>query len=277
MNSKNTGVTSLDWESIYSQLSSGQRLQLKQHRLDRQVDSTNAVALQQFCRGNDLPAVCFAESQTRGRGRNGRHWVSPESQNIYMSLAWRFKLNIEKLQALSLAVGVVVADVLKTYGVDVDLKWPNDIQVRGKKLAGVLLESSIKMTDEINLVIGIGLNVFMPDEYATIIDQPWTDLTRECDVKYDLDRNKIAGELLSAIMSLCSEYEKTGFKSYQRRWQDYDICTGSDVQVNEVEAIHYGTCLGINEEGALKVMVAGNEKVFYAAEVSLRVNADVID
>jgi len=272
MNKMKAEMASLDWVDICSQLSAEQRLQLKGHRLDQQVDSTNDVALQQFCRSDDLPAVCFAESQTRGRGRNGRNWVSPESQNIYMSLVWRFKLGVEKLQALSLAVGVVVADVLKAYGVDASLKWPNDVQVDGKKLAGVLLESRIKKTGEVNLVIGIGLNVSMADTDSAIIDQPWTDLARENDNAYDLDKNRIAGELLSAIMGLCNEYEKTGFKLYQHRWHEYDICTGAEIKVVEAETTHYGTCLGINDEGALKVMIDGNEKVFYAAEVSVRVN-----
>ena len=265
-------VASLEWVAIYRQLSTEQRLQLKRHRLDQEVDSTNDVALQQFCRSDDLPAVCFAETQTRGRGRNGRNWVSPESQNIYMSLVWGFKLSAEKLQALSLAVGVVVADILKAYGVDASLKWPNDVQVKGKKLAGILLESRIRRSGEVCLVIGIGLNVFMADADAAIIDQPWTDLTRENDIADDLDRNKIAGELLSATMQLCNEYEKTGFKLYQHRWHEYDICTGAEIKVVEAETAHYGTCLGINDEGALKVMIDGNEKVFYAAEVSVRVN-----
>ena len=277
MNKNSTGVALLDWQAICSRLGTEQRLQLKQYRLDQQVDSTNDVALQQFCQSEDLPAVCFAESQIRGRGRKGRHWVSPESQNIYMSLAWEFELSIDDLQALSLAVGVVVVDVLKTYGVAASLKWPNDIQVKEKKLAGVLIESRIKVRDRVNLVIGIGLNISMHDVGTADIDQPWTDLVREKNVTYDLDRNKIAGELLSAIMQLCSEYEKTGFMSYRHRWFDYDICTGAEVKVSEAGTVHYGTCLGINDDGALRVMVNGNEKVFYAADVSVRVGADVIN
>lgn len=266
-------MASLDWNVILTQLSAEQTLQLKAYSLVKQVGSTNEMALQEFCRKDNLPAVCFAESQTHGRGRNGRCWVSPESQNIYMSVAWRFKSGIEILPALSLAVGVVIADVLNSYGLDVSLKWPNDIQVKGKKLAGVLLESQVKVSGEVNLVIGVGLNVYMPDMDALNIDQLWTDIVREKNSINDLDRNEMAGKLLSAIMCLCSGYEKTGFASYRQKWLDYDVCSGVEVQLIEAGKINTGQCLGINEKGALRVLIDGDEQIFYAADVSVRVSA----
>jgi BirA family transcriptional regulator, biotin operon repressor / biotin---[acetyl-CoA-carboxylase] ligase len=270
-------MASLDWGKITDQLNEGQLLQLKQYRLEREIGSTNEVALEEFCRSGGLPAVCFAEMQTTGRGRLGRVWVSPKSENIYMSLAWEFALNINELQALSLAVAVVVADILKSYGVDAGLKWPNDIQVKGKKLAGILLESSIKPSGRINLVIGIGLNIMMPDAEAAAIEQPWTDLARESGEGYGLDRNKIAGKLLSSMMRLCMEYETTGFEPYRERWQGYDVCTGMDVQVTDAGNVYNGACLGINDKGALRVMVDGVEQEFYGAEVSLRVNKNAVN
>jgi BirA family biotin operon repressor/biotin-[acetyl-CoA-carboxylase] ligase len=267
----------LDWQTIRRQLRAEQRLQLLQYRLDHKVDSTNNIALQHFSGCADLPAVCFAECQTQGRGRHGRRWVSPESQNIYMSLAWGFKRPIDELALLSLAVGVVLVDILRLYGVDADLKWPNDIQVRGKKLAGVLLESRLKTVGEVNLVIGIGLNVSMADTDAAGIEQAWTDLSQEKDAHCTLQRSKIAGELLSAIMQLCNDYEVTGFKPYREKWLDYDICTGAEVQVVDASRVFYGRCLGINDKGALRVMVDGYEQIFYAADVSVRVNSNAVN
>lgn len=268
-------MASLNWQGVSDQLPEEQKLQLKQYRLENEVGSTNELALQQFCRSGNLPAVCFAESQTRGRGRHGRYWVSPESENIYMSLAWNFELDINDLQSLSLAVGVAVVDMLKCYGVKASLKWPNDIQLQGKKLAGILLESSIKTPGQVNLVIGIGLNVSMSADMNEVIDQPWTDLDRETDC--ELDKNEIAGKLLSSIMQLCTEYEKTGFESYRDRWQSYDICTGASVQIKDGDNIFAGICLGINNKGALRVMVDGDEQVFYGADVSIRVNKDAVN
>jgi len=271
-------MTSLDWNAICRQLHKEQWVQLKQYRIENKVDSTNEVALQQFCRSGDLPAVCFAESQVQGRGRHGKNWVSPESENIYMSLAWGFAQDIDELQPISLAVGVVVADILSAYGLKISLKWPNDIQVQGKKLAGILLESSIKAPGQVNLVIGIGLNISMPSDLGgSTIDQPWTDLARESKAGCELDKNEIAGNLLSSIMRLCAEYEKTGFEPYRDRWQDYDVCTGASVQIKDSDKTYTGTCLGINDKGALRVVVDGDEQIFYAADVSIRVNKDAVN
>jgi len=87
--------------------------------------------------------VCLAESQRQGRGRRGRHWHSPPGRNIYLSLLWRYPEGPEVLAGLSLAVGVVIARVLREAGVDdLALKWPNDLLCRGRKLGGVLLESA---------------------------------------------------------------------------------------------------------------------------------------
>lgn len=269
-------MTILNESLIRRHLSAAQSKKLKHYLLEKSVSSTNDIAMQKFCKSGNLPGVCFAESQTQGRGRHGRHWVSPESQNIYMSLAWGFKLNIERLPLLSLAVGAVVADVLSAYCEDISLKWPNDIQIKGRKLAGVLLESHIKDSGQINLVIGVGLNVHMPIADGTGIDQLWTDMSQQQSQTEHLDRNEIAGQLLSAIMQLCSEYETTDFEPYKEKWMHYDICTGAEVQVKEADITHAGTCLGINDSGALRVMIDSSERVFYAADVSLRVNKHAV-
>lgn len=263
----------LNWQKIFSQLNSEQCNQLKRHRLDAEVGSTNEIAMESFSKNDDIPAVCLAEAQTSGRGRNGRHWVSPQSQNIYMSVVWRFNNGMDTLPALSLAVGVVVADIIKNYGIDVDLKWPNDVLVKGKKIAGVLIESRIKPNGSIDAVIGVGVNVAMGVKDSVMIDQPWSDLDTEKTIKEELDRSQIAGKLLSAIMSLCSNYEQKGFDEYRPRWLEYDICSGREVQILENDMTYYGDCVGIDETGALKVVVDGVEKLLYAADVSVRVSA----
>lgn len=264
----------LNWQAISHQLNEEQKLQLKEYRLETEVGSTNEIALQQFCRHDILPAVCVAESQTQGRGRHGRSWISPKSANIYMSLAWAFSVDINELQRLSLATGVVIAEMLESYGLQVDLKWPNDIQLKGKKIAGILLESQIKKSGQINLVMGVGLNIDMPNAEAVDIDQLWTDMRRENKTGVDLNSNEIAGKLLCRMMQLCNEYEKLGFEPYRNKWQNYDVCTGMSVKIKEAEKVCYGTCLGINDEGALRVMIDGGEQIFYGADVSIRVGQD---
>lgn len=265
---------SLDWRVINNQLQQEQRLQLKQYRLEDEIESTNEMALNVFCKTGSLPAVCFAEKQSCGRGRNGRNWVSPRSQNIYMSLAWQFNLSIVELQSLSLAVGVVVAELMGSYGVGASVKWPNDVLVKGKKLAGVLLESHIKTVGKINLVIGVGLNVSMSDSSVEAIDQPWTDMAAEVKALQIIDRSKLAGELLAAVMTLCSNYEKTGFHPYRKKWLNFDICVDSEVRIVADNVVYNGLCTGIDSQGALRVIIDGSEKVFYAADVNVRLTAN---
>ena len=265
---------SLDWRVINNQLQPEQRLQLKQYRLKDEIESTNGLALEMFCKQGSLPAVCFAETQTRGRGRNGRSWRSPRSANIYMSLAWQFNMSVAELQTLSLAVGVVVVELMNAYGVDASLKWPNDVLVKGKKLAGILLESHIKTSGTINLVIGVGLNVSMTGSAAGAIDQPWTDMACEVRAPQTVDRSRVAGELLAAVMSLCSNYQKSGFEPYRKKWLDHDICVGSEVSIVADKVVYNGLCTGLDSQGALRVIIDGIEQVFYAADVNVRLTAN---
>jgi len=79
------------------------------------------------------------------------------------------------------------------------------------------------------------------------------------------------------MMNLCSDYEATGFEPYRERWLDYDVCTGAEVRVVDGDMTYYGRCLGINDKGALRVMIKGQEQVFYAADVSVRVNKDAVN
>ena len=190
-----------------------------------------------------------------------------------MSVVWRFNNGMDTLPALSLAVGVVVADIIKNYGIDVDLKWPNDVLVKGKKIAGVLIESRIKPNGSIDAVIGVGVNVAMGVKDSVMIDQPWSDLDTEKTIKEELDRSQIAGKLLSAIMSLCSNYEQKGFDEYRPRWLEYDICSGREVQILENDMTYYGDCVGIDEAGALKVMVDGVEKLSDSGRLKKSLNS----
>ena len=98
-------------------------------------------------------------------------------------------------------------------------------------------------------------------------------MLEEINMNRDLDRSVMAGELLSALMQLCSDYQKNGFEFYRKKWAEYDMCAGHDVQVIAENDHYNGVCMGINNKGALRVMVDGAEQIFYAAEVSVRVQA----
>src|SRR5690606_4226150 len=122
-------------------------------------------------------AVLLAERQTAGRGRRGRHWASPLAANLYLSASRRYGGGLARLGGLSLAAGTAVAEALRALGASgVQLKWPNDLVIGGRKLGGLLVEGSGEPAGAARAVVGLGLNVRMPETEGGRIDQPWTDL-----------------------------------------------------------------------------------------------------
>ncbi|HEY0894151.1 MAG TPA: biotin--[acetyl-CoA-carboxylase] ligase, partial [Cellvibrio sp.] len=129
------GLDLLDLEKIEAQIHSSLPIKLN---LFPQIDSTNAYLMRHT---NPALQVCLAESQSAGRGRRGRVWVSPFAQNIYCSIGWGFEGGVAALEGLSLAVGLVIVRTLQCYGIaGLELKWPNDVLYHDHKLAGVLIE-----------------------------------------------------------------------------------------------------------------------------------------
>ena len=232
--------------------------------------STSEDAMQRLAAGDSAPFAVLAEHQRAGRGRRGRHWASPLAGNLYMSLAWRFPVGAPRLEGLSLAVGVVIADVLERQGLGgrVGLKWPNDIWVGRRKIGGVLIELSGNLEDACAAVIGIGINGHLPAAAATDIDQPWTDLWQETGVRPD--RTLLAGELLGRLVALLEQFADAGFAPWQARWQALDALCGKQVTVATATRSIEGRARGVDAHGALQLEVQGDVLVFHGGEVSLR-------
>ncbi|EED34157.1 biotin-[protein] holoenzyme synthetase putative transcriptional repressor of biotin synthesis (BirA family) [Luminiphilus syltensis NOR5-1B] len=148
-----------------------------------EVGSTNEVLLRRAFMADDPLTihgkVFLAEQQLGGRGRRGRSWVSPMAQNLYLSIGWCFDAGVEAMAGLSLAVGVAVAGgIRECCGVDVSLKWPNDVYLAGHKVGGVLIETAGDASGPCAAVIGIGINVAMRGASSNAITQDWTALER---------------------------------------------------------------------------------------------------
>ena len=140
-----------------------------------QIQSTNTY-LAECAKTVQSGRVCFAESQTAGRGRRGRQWVSPFGSNLYLSILWQFDNGFAAISGLSLAIGVAVVRALSEIGInEIGLKWPNDIYWQHKKLGGILIEVSGESSGECHAIIGLGLNLYLPEKETTGITQPWTD------------------------------------------------------------------------------------------------------
>ena len=237
------------------------------------VDSTNDFVMSRVHRFLDGYLVCVANHQTHGRGRNGRQWQSPENSNIYMSVGFQMtEVSASSLSGLSLACGVSIANVVNGLGVLPQLKWPNDILVLGKKLAGVLIETRIK-GPELSVVIGLGLNVSMSDKAATLIDQPWTDLhSNDVSLSDGHDNNWLVAQLILSLVETCNIYKRDGIQPFLKDWSKYDILKGQDVLVLANGEEDRARVIGLNNDCSLRVEVGGCEKNIYAADVKIKLH-----
>lgn len=235
------------------------------------LDSTNAEALRSVGRGEVAPFIVLAEQQSAGRGRRGRKWVSPFAENIYYSLVLRIEGGMRQLEGLSLVVGLAVLSALRDIGTaNAGLKWPNDVLVGSKKIAGILLELIGDPADVCHVVLGIGINVNM--KTAEEVDQAWTSVQLE--TSKSINRNEFIVILNARLQQYLQRHEAQGFAAMQSEWEENHLWQGREVSltagINKVD----GTVLGIDQQGALRIDVAGTEKVFSGGELSLRLRHD---
>lgn len=236
-----------------------------------EIDSTNthmkALALQ----GEPSGSVCLAEWQRGGRGRLGRQWVSPFGSNLYLSLLWRFAAGPAALTGLSLAIGVALARALQTSAeAGLGLKWPNDLQWRGRKLAGILVEIAGESGGPGHAVIGIGINVRMPESAAATIQQPWIDLARIA--KRVPSRNTLAGRVIEELVIALETFEQHGLTPLLDEWRALDVTAGRAVQLQLPTGVIDGESRGIDESGALVIQVGSELRRFASGEISLRMS-----
>ncbi|HSN23589.1 MAG TPA: bifunctional biotin--[acetyl-CoA-carboxylase] ligase/biotin operon repressor BirA, partial [Methylomicrobium sp.] len=216
----------LDGNKINAQLGADAKAWISSLEIHDLIDSTNTYLSGLARQHAPSGFICLAERQTAGKGRRGRQWVSPYGNNIHLSILWRFQHGPAALSALSLAIGVAVIRALKAQGVDdIGLKWPNDVYSQGKKLGGILIEIAGENEGPCHAVIGLGLNLFLPEEEAGPIDQPWTDLSRIAGNR-KISRNQLTASLINHLLTVIVGFEQHGFEAFRREWRAYDCLQG---------------------------------------------------
>lgn len=232
------------------------------------LDSTNSELLRrQTPAGGAM--VLLAEQQTGGRGRRGRAWASPVAANLYLSIARHFSGGLARLGGLSLVAGIAVAEALRAQGfADVGLKWPNDLVVDGRKLGGLLVEGGGEHGGPIRAVIGIGINVRMPETFAAAIDQPWIDLAAMA--ASAPSRNAIAAQVLTRLLPVLEQFDEEGLAPFLPRYASLDALAGREVLIHSAASTEQGLAEGIAADGALRVRMAGRIRNVHAGEVSVR-------
>jgi BirA family biotin operon repressor/biotin-[acetyl-CoA-carboxylase] ligase len=235
------------------------------------VGSTNAAAVTLVGEQMPAPFIVLAERQTAGRGRRGRKWVSPFGENIYYSLTLRIDGGMRQIEGLSLLVGLAVLKTLRAVGVQqAGLKWPNDVLVGQRKIAGILLELIGDPADVCHVIIGVGINVNMTA--ASEVDQLWTSVRLETGMQSS--RNRLVAELSNNIQIYLTEHQASGFGAFRAEWESNHLWQGRNVDLLTGADAVQGTVLGIDPRGALRLQVGSEEKVFSGGELSLRLRDD---
>ena len=264
------GIELLDAEQVQSALTPQAKRLLTRLDVHETVGSTNAEAMRQAEQGGAAGLVCTAEQQTAGRGRRGRQWVSPFASNLYLSLVWEFNQGAAALEGLSLSVGVAVARALASCGLPpVQLKWPNDVLFEGAKLGGILLEMTGDAAGACQVVVGVGLNVSMPQASAATIDQAWTDIDSITGREHP-GRNALLAALLNELLPLIASFEDQGFARWRDDWLVLDAFAGVPVLLHTGGEPMAGIARGVDWRGALQLETTTGVQSVYGGEISLR-------
>ena len=230
-----------------------------------EIDSTNSESLRQIESGNTENRVVVANSQTAGRGRRGRQWLSPKNAGIYLSLTRRFSMQARVLQALSLVTAISVLEALWELGAQgLQLKWPNDVLFEKRKLAGILLELQQKDASRF-VVFGIGVNIELSAESLERIDRPATDLNSI--ISEPPSRVILLAALLNKLCHNLVKYESSGFSSFEERWNELDCYRMNDIEIQNGESRLTGKSLGVDSEGSLLLQTAKGIQSINGGEV----------
>ena len=233
------------------------------------IDSTNSYLLRKLPTQVSNGQVCIAEYQSHGRGRRGRQWISPFGAHLYMSMYWQVEQGMSAVMGLNIVAAIAIRDAIKElYSLDVELKWPNDIYLSGKKLAGILIELEGQPAEICHCVIGIGLNLDMPSQSGEQVTQPWSDLQSEVNTK--VDRNELVAKLITSLNKRLAQHQTNGLTSLKEIWHQHDLYLNKNIVITSGQNLTNGLSKGINDQGALMLEVNGQQKAIYGGEVSLR-------
>jgi BirA family biotin operon repressor/biotin-[acetyl-CoA-carboxylase] ligase len=260
----------LDPELIRSHLESAASLRLGNIYLAEVLDSTNTYLREEARRGASAGSVCLTEMQTAGRGRMGRVWQSPFAGNIYLSVLARFA-SPAALAGLSLAVGVLVTRALRASGAaGVGLKWPNDLLWRGGKLGGVLIEIGGEMHGPCAVMVGVGINCWLPQSLIDQIDQPVATLSKIPGMESH-SRNRVVAGLLNELLPALAAFESHGFHHFAEEWTRYHVHQGLTVRLDTPTGSVRGQARGVDASGALLLgSEDGTVAAYSTGDVSLR-------
>jgi len=236
----------------------------------REVDSTNKWAKELAVYGAAEGTVVVAETQTKGRGRLDREWISPTG-GLWFSIILRPKLRPTEAVKLTFVAGLAVAKVLREmFDLNTETKWPNDVLVNGRKICGVLIEMSTTGETVNFVVVGVGVNANFDVEnvFPEQLKKVATSLEKELGRKVKLE--KLFRALLERLESLYELFVKEGFNPILEEWKTYAGFLGCKVEVTGPTGKMSGLALDVDYEGALVLRLEdGTVRRVFVGDVSV--------
>ncbi len=258
----------IDRQTVLDTMTSVIRSKIERLDLVPVTESTNQDAM--AATGTAGYRVVVSDYQTAARGRRGKRWEQGFASSLTFSIAKDFNLELKHLSQMSLWTAVAVAEALDAlYAAPVRVKWPNDIYVGGKKLAGILLEARAEVGGTVRLVVGVGINVSQQGLVGAAIDQPWISLS-ELPQRTAVNRSQLLGRMVDGIVDALDSTESASPDALRGRWQKFDMLLGQMVDVHSVTQTLTGECQGIDADGNLSVLIDGRLHSLNAGEVTIR-------
>jgi BirA family biotin operon repressor/biotin-[acetyl-CoA-carboxylase] ligase len=231
------------------------------------LGSTNDEALRLAALGEPEGAVVMADTQTAGRGRLGRQWITPRGTALAMTLLLRPQLAVAHTTQIALLGGLAVLEgVQQVTTLTPQLKWPNDVLVHGKKVAGVLAESGFLGNKLEHVALGMGVNINSGPPPNLVTEYPATSLAAEYGAS--LDREAIAQAILAAFAKY---YPQLGTPALSQAWSAHLAMRGQQVRLVGPTETTSGELTGVREDGALILKLkSGKTRTFVAGDLHLR-------
>ena len=266
------GCQPLDPKEIRARLAPEARERVARLEATWSLDSTNTTLLARPNPRSGTAEVLLAEYQRAGRGRRGRAWLAPPAGAICLSISWTFPAVPQDLGALGLVIGVCALRAQREHGAgEVSLKWPNDLLIGERKLAGVLIDLRAESAGPACVVIGIGLNLALGPALLRQIAESGTAATDLASAVQPVPaRNVLAAALVSACVRGLMEFERAGLRPFIEEWRAADALRGRAVNVSAADGVARGVARGIDLRGALMVETPQGIQRFISGDVTVR-------
>jgi len=238
--------------------------------LHRSLNSTNILAKELAAKGAPEGTIVLTEEQTRGMGRMGRQWLSPGYVNLLFSILLYPNIKPDQIFVLTMTLALATIEAVKERcSITPLIKWPNDIYVNRRKLAGILAEFSLSHGRIEYVILGLGLNVNWNPNHEADLTNPATSILQETGLK--LSRN----DLLVGILRLFEDYYRDvlagQIDDFYRRWNELSMIMGQEVEIQSAKEEIRGIAIRIDKKGALVIRDnQNNEQTIVSGDVSVR-------